>query len=114
MPIVKLRERGQVTIPAELRNALGLAENDLLNVVKVGNALVLTQKQLPGDSLSKKMNTAMKKKGLTLEDLLKDRDKERITRKKRMDDSPKLRVFLDTSALIAGIASVTGAARDTR
>jgi predicted nucleic acid-binding protein len=29
-----------------------------------------------------------------------------------MDDSPKLRVFLDTSALIAGIASVTGAARE--
>jgi predicted nucleic acid-binding protein len=29
-----------------------------------------------------------------------------------VDDSPKSRVFLDTSALIAGIASLTGAARE--
>jgi AbrB family looped-hinge helix DNA binding protein len=72
MSIVKLRERGQVTIPAELRNALGLAENDLLNVVKVGDALVFTQKKLVGDILSEKMVLAMKKKGLTLEETKKE------------------------------------------
>ena len=72
MPIVKIRERGQLTIPAELRNDLGLEENDALNMIKVGNALILTQKRLAGDVLSQKMNKAMKKKGLTLDDLMKD------------------------------------------
>jgi AbrB family looped-hinge helix DNA binding protein len=72
MPIVKIRERGQLTIPAELRNDLGLAENDALNMIKVGDALILTQKRLAGDALSQKMGKAMKKKGLTLDDLLKD------------------------------------------
>ncbi len=72
MPIVKIRERGQLTIPAELRNELGLTENDALNMIKVGDALILTQKRLVGDALSQKMNKAMKKKGLTLDDLLRD------------------------------------------
>ncbi len=72
MPIVKIRERGQLTIPAELRNDLGLTENDALNMIKVGDALILTQKRLVGDALSQKMNKAMKKKGLTLDNLLKN------------------------------------------
>lgn len=72
MSIVKIRERGQLTIPAEFRKDLGLAENDALNMIKVGDALILTQKRLAGDTLSQKMEKSMKKKKLTLDDLLKD------------------------------------------
>lgn len=72
MPIVKIRERGQLTIPAELRKSLGLEENDALNMIKVGDSLILTQKRLAGDTLSQKMEKTLKKKGLTLDDLLKD------------------------------------------
>lgn len=72
MPIVKIRERGQLTIPAELRKDLGLEENDALNMIKVGDAIVLTQKRLAGDALSQKIKKTMDKKGLTLDDLLKD------------------------------------------
>jgi AbrB family looped-hinge helix DNA binding protein len=70
MPIVKLRERGQVTIPYEYRKELGLNKEDLLNVLKIGDVLVLVPKQLDGDAFSKKMESTMKKKGLTLDDLL--------------------------------------------
>jgi AbrB family looped-hinge helix DNA binding protein len=84
MPIVKLRERGQLTIPAELRNELGLVENDALNMVKVGDALVLTQKRLVGDILSQKMSNTMKKKGLSLDDLLKDLGSQRKRYTKEM------------------------------
>ena len=70
MSLVKIRERGQLTIPSEYRKGLGLEEKDFVNIVKVGETLILTRKQLAGDLLSKKIETEMRKKDLTLEDLL--------------------------------------------
>ena len=70
MPVVKLRERGQLTIPYEYRKELGLGKEDVLNVLKIGDVLILVPRQLAGDVLSKKIESAMKKKGLTLRDLL--------------------------------------------
>ena len=70
MPVVKLRERGQLTIPYEYRKELGLGKEDVLNVLKIGDVLILVPRQLAGDVLSRKMESAMKKKGLTLRDLL--------------------------------------------
>ena len=70
MPVVKLRERGQLTIPYEYRKELGLGKEDVLNVLKIGDVLILVPRQLVGDVLSRKIESAMKKKGLTLRDLL--------------------------------------------
>lgn len=70
MPVVKLRERGQVTIPYEYRKDLGLGKEDVLNVLKIGDVLILVPRQLAGDALSRKIETTMKKKGLTLDNLL--------------------------------------------
>jgi AbrB family looped-hinge helix DNA binding protein len=70
MPLVKIRERGQLTIPSEYRKSLGLEEKDVVNMIKVGEALILTRKQLAGDMLSRKMESEMKKQGLSLQDLL--------------------------------------------
>lgn len=70
MSVVKLRERGQVTIPYEYRKDLGLDKEDVLNVLRIGDVLVLVPRQIAGDVLSRKMESAMKKKGLTLDNLL--------------------------------------------
>jgi bifunctional DNA-binding transcriptional regulator/antitoxin component of YhaV-PrlF toxin-antitoxin module len=70
MPVVKLRERGQVTIPYEYRKDLGLGKEDVLNVLKIGDVLILVPRQLSGDALSRKIESTMKKKGLTLDNLL--------------------------------------------
>ena len=72
MPVVKLRERGQLTIPYGYRKELGLDKEDMLNVLKIGDVLVLVPRQLAGDVISKKIEGIMKKKGLTLENLLKN------------------------------------------
>jgi bifunctional DNA-binding transcriptional regulator/antitoxin component of YhaV-PrlF toxin-antitoxin module len=71
------RGRGQVTIPAPLRKELRLDEEMTLNVVKVGDALILTPKKLIGDTLAKKARKEMKRAGLGLDDLLKDLEKQR-------------------------------------
>ena len=70
MPTVKMRERGQLTIPSEYRKELGIEKEDLLNIVKIGEVLVLTPKQFTGDKIAKKIEGAMRKKGLKLQDLL--------------------------------------------
>jgi bifunctional DNA-binding transcriptional regulator/antitoxin component of YhaV-PrlF toxin-antitoxin module len=77
MPVVKLRERGQLTIPYEYRKELGLGKEDMLNVLKIGDVLVLVPRQLAGDVISKKIESAVKKKGLTLENLLKNLKEQR-------------------------------------
>jgi len=70
MPVVKMRERGQLTIPYEYRKDLGIGKEDMLNVLKIGDVLILVPKQLAGDIVSKKIEGTMKKKGLTLDNLL--------------------------------------------
>lgn len=78
MLVVRMRERGQVTIPAEYRKELGLKENDTLNIIKAGDVLLLTHKKILGDTVSKKFEKVMKGKGLRLNDLLGDLRKQRV------------------------------------
>ena len=77
MAVVKVWGRGQLTIPAALRKELRLDEETTLSVVKAGEALVLTPKKLIGDAVAKKAAREMKKAGLTLDDLLRDLEKQR-------------------------------------
>ena len=77
MAVIKVWGRGQLTIPASLRKELNLNEETTLSIVKIGDALVLTPKKLTSDKLAKRAQKEMKKNGLTLEDLLKDLQKQR-------------------------------------
>jgi AbrB family looped-hinge helix DNA binding protein len=77
MAVVKVWGRGQLTIPASLRKELHLNEEATLNIVKIGDALVLTPKKLSSDHLAKRAQKEFKKSGLSLEDLLKDLEKQR-------------------------------------
>ena len=77
MPIVRMRERGQVTIPSKYRKDLGLEENDTLNIMKIAGMLIITAKEPFGDSVARKFERAMKKKSLTLEDLLSNLKEQR-------------------------------------
>ncbi len=70
MPTVRIRERGQVTIPSSYRKDLGLEENDSLNMVKIDEMLILTPRRPFGDATARKVDAAMKRKRVTLDDLL--------------------------------------------
>lgn len=77
MPTVRIRERGQVTIPASIRKELHLDDEAALSLVKVGDVVLLTPRKLIGDAVAKKAARVMKKAGVRLEDLLADLDKQR-------------------------------------
>lgn len=77
MPTVKVRGRGQLTIPASLRKDLDLDDDAELTVVKIGDVLLLTPRKLIGDTVARKAARAMKQAGVKLDDLLADLSKQR-------------------------------------
>ncbi|MEW6377663.1 MAG: AbrB/MazE/SpoVT family DNA-binding domain-containing protein [Thermodesulfobacteriota bacterium] len=70
--LVRVRSRGQLTIPQDMREALNLDENTGLNIFRVGKVLILSPKRLQRASLAKEVEREMKRQGLTLKDLISD------------------------------------------
>jgi AbrB family looped-hinge helix DNA binding protein len=70
--VTRIREKGQVTIPVDIRQALHLGRDSVLSVVKVGDGVLLTPKFSVFESTSAKFAKAAQEKGITLEGLLKD------------------------------------------
>ena len=70
--VTRMREKGQVTIPADIRESLHLAKDSVLSVTKVGDGILLTPKPSVFDVTAAGFIKAAREKGITLEDLLKD------------------------------------------
>lgn len=70
--LVRVRSRGQLTIPQDMREALGLDESTGLNVFRIGKVLILSPKRLQRASLAKEVEREMRRQGLTLKDLISD------------------------------------------
>ena len=70
--VTRMREKGQVTIPADLRESLHLSKDSLLSMARVGDGILLTPKPSVFESASGKFSKAAKEKGITLSNLLKD------------------------------------------
>jgi bifunctional DNA-binding transcriptional regulator/antitoxin component of YhaV-PrlF toxin-antitoxin module len=70
--LIRMRSRGQITIPQELREALQINETMGLNVLRVGKALIMTPRRLERASLAREVEKELNKEGLSLEDLLRE------------------------------------------
>jgi len=70
--LVRVRSRGQLTIPQDMREALSLDEETGLNIFRVGKVLIMSPKRLQRASLAKEVEREMKRRGLTLKDLISD------------------------------------------
>ena len=70
--VTRMREKGQVTIPADIRESLHLSKDSVLSVNKVGDGILLTPKPSVFEVTSAGFIKAAREKGITLDDLLKD------------------------------------------
>ena len=70
--VTRMREKGQITIPVNIRESLHLSRDSVLSVSRVGEGILLTPKPSVFESVSEKFSKAAKTKGITLEYLLKD------------------------------------------
>ena len=70
--VTRMREKGQVTIPAGIRESLHLSKDSLLSVARVGQGILLTPTPSVFEGVSAKFSKSAEQKGITLENLLKD------------------------------------------
>jgi len=75
--VVQIRDRWQMTLPADVRRRLGLRKGDIFTVMQVGETLVLTRKKLVAPEVADKIAQIMAEDGVTLEDLLSDLELQR-------------------------------------
>ena len=74
---VRLRQRGQITVPREVRDRLNVNEGNTLTLVQVGSTLILAPKHPVVPLLADRFVELMEKEGVTLADLLLGLEEER-------------------------------------
>jgi AbrB family looped-hinge helix DNA binding protein len=68
--LVRMQEKGQVTIPTEIRKKLGLKRGDLVAVVETPEGVFITPQQVLATKALDRIGSILKDKGLSLEDLI--------------------------------------------
>jgi len=68
----RLRDKGQVTIPSDIREQLKLSKDALLSVARVGNAILIAPQPSRFEEVARHFESRAKKEKIALEDLLKD------------------------------------------
>jgi bifunctional DNA-binding transcriptional regulator/antitoxin component of YhaV-PrlF toxin-antitoxin module len=74
---VRLRERGQLTIPRAVRDKLVAKKGDVLTLVQIDDLVLLTPRQLRVPALTERFTAEMEKGDVSLSDLLQGLAEER-------------------------------------
>ena len=69
---IRVWERGQITLPKNLRKEMNIKENDILSVEKLGKGVYLRPLPSAIAEIQKGISALMKKRGLKVNDLIKD------------------------------------------
>src|ERR671919_210442 len=68
--LVRMQEKGQVTIPQEIRKKLGLKRGDLVAVVETPEGVFITPQQVLATKALDSIGDILKEKGLSLEEVM--------------------------------------------
>jgi antitoxin PrlF len=69
-PAVRVQERGQVTIPKEIRERLDLKKGDLVTFVETEEGLIIKPAEIVVSAALDEIGEALKERGLSLEELM--------------------------------------------
>lgn len=69
---VRVRGKGQFTIPSEYRERIGIKEDTVLDVYQLGKVIIATPEKLAIKELALSVREGMNEYKLSLEDLLAD------------------------------------------
>jgi len=72
-----IRDRGQLTIPKEVREKGALYDGAAVSVIPIGDSILVTPKKLGLEEARREIRKIMKDAGVTLEDLLEGLEEER-------------------------------------
>ncbi len=68
--LVRVHEKGQVTLPADVRRNLGLKKGDLVSVTQTDEGILITPQEVIANRLLDQIGEALREKGLTLDELI--------------------------------------------
>jgi antitoxin PrlF len=68
--LVRIQEKGQVTIPTEIRKKLGLKRGDLVAVMETPEGIFITPQQVVATKALDSIGDILKEKGLSLAELI--------------------------------------------
>ncbi|MDP2937358.1 MAG: AbrB/MazE/SpoVT family DNA-binding domain-containing protein [Dehalococcoidia bacterium] len=68
--LVRVQEKGQVTLPAELRRRLGLKRGGLVAITETEDGMLITTQEVVAMKALDRIGEALKKRGLSLEELI--------------------------------------------
>lgn len=74
---IRLRERGQLTLPQAVRKSLDLSAGVVLTLVQIDNVLLLSRRESEIPELSQQFSVLMQEAGVSLAELLEGLDEER-------------------------------------
>lgn len=73
--IVQMRNKGQITIPASMRDKLGIGEDAILSISLLDSgAIIIVPRKLEVPGILEEATTMAKKHGVTLEEMLAELD----------------------------------------
>ncbi|MEW5954424.1 MAG: AbrB/MazE/SpoVT family DNA-binding domain-containing protein [Bacillota bacterium] len=67
---VRLRSKGQFTIPFEYREKVGIGEDAVLDVYQIGKVIIISPDKLNVKELAMEVSAGMKEQGISLNELL--------------------------------------------
>lgn len=70
-PVVRVQEKGQVTVPREIREKLDLKKGDMVTFVETAEGVVIKPAEVVVSDALDELGRALKEKGLSLEKLMK-------------------------------------------
>jgi antitoxin PrlF len=68
--LVRMQEKGQVTIPQEIRKKLGLKRGDLVAVMETPDGVFITPQQVLATKALDRIGDILKEQGLSVDDLI--------------------------------------------
>ena len=70
LKVSRMQNKGQVTIPAEIRKKLGLKTGDLVAFVETDQGIMISPQEFIASEALDEIGQALKARGLSLEDLI--------------------------------------------
>ena len=84
---VRLRDRGQLTLPQAVRKKLAVDDGDILTLVQIDDLAIITRRSSLLPKLSQEFTAIMKEDGVSLAELLQglEEEREQIWRERQAD-----------------------------